>query len=104
MKKIKNFQSFNENEEITVPEQGTNLNDPVKKATDGKTYFLASNVHRAEFFSKLKKEQKEIIMKLRGHDVEVTVDPHDPNSYMMKTGDESFPVCRVPKRVIYEKN
>jgi len=102
MKKIKNFQAFNE-EEVTVPENGSNLNDPVKKAADDKTYFLASNVHRQEFFSKLKKEQKEIIMKLRGQDVEVTVDPHDPNSYIMKTGNDSFPECRVPKRVIYEK-
>jgi len=93
MKKIKDFTSFNESE---------NLNDPVKKEVSEKKYILSSNSHKAEFFSKLKKEQKAIIMALRGNQVEVTPDPHDSNYYIMKTGDESFPECRVPKRVIYE--
>jgi 6-phosphogluconate dehydrogenase len=93
MKKIKNFDAFNESE---------NLNNPVKEEQAEKKLILSSNSHKAEFFSHLKKDQKAVIMGLKGKVVDAMKDPKDPDYYIIKTGVESFPECKVPKRLIYE--
>lgn len=91
LKNIHEFESFN-------------LNDPQSpvKEENQKKYVLSSVTKKSEFFSMLKKEEKAVIAALIGKEVEVKQHPNDPNYYILTTGNEKFPECKIPKRLIYD--